>query len=327
MLYLVARANHFTTDWDQLSEYWNDSVSTLLLLLAMLTTIGLFLLSFIQLAIAFILYFPVLFYIQGNLKEYVCHKVDKRMAEVMRRMQKQRFNRAVEFEKKLAKGETITNSKGEAVDPMLLQPTLPVITLDDDKEEQLISGRMSPAPRPMSPHNGRPMAAGAPPFRPMSPGAAPLQPTVTPAWGKQPPKAVPDEVTEMDIYDAYTDDATSVDDHSSYHGHGSNHGHVYGYAPQLDSSKVSLLGGAAPMGHSYPPPPSYPPGASIAPPMRSAHVPTPVSRPGLAPRASPGQVMRYDNRAELSAQFDVRSPPADTPLTPARYDRLHGHGW
>jgi hypothetical protein len=335
MLYLVAKTFDFNFNYQELHHYWDDSISTLLLLLAMLTTIALFLISFIQIVIASFFYVPLLFYIQGNLKEYVCHKVDKRMGDIMRRNQKQRFNRAVEFEKKLANGETITNSRGEELDAALLQPTLPVIILDDDKVTYGSNNYM----RPRSPAHGHPMQPVM--MRPVSPAPPIARQQPPPGWGKPQQRAPPpvtEEVTEMDIYDAYGDDDNSLDGHSSYHGHGgsSYHGHGGGHSfptrRDHDGSKVSLLGSAAPMGevgHSYPPQaragaPSYPPGASIAPPHRTAGAPpAPIARAGTpggppAPRGGPGMPLApYGNRPEWSA-------PLNAPHAPARYVN---HGW
>jgi len=48
-----------------------------MLLFAQLATVLIFAGSLILLVAAALLYVPLLCYIQGNLKEYVCHKVDK----------------------------------------------------------------------------------------------------------------------------------------------------------------------------------------------------------------------------------------------------------
>jgi hypothetical protein len=48
-----------------------------MLLFAMIATVVIFAGSLILLVVAAFLYIPLLCYIQGNLKEYVCHKVDK----------------------------------------------------------------------------------------------------------------------------------------------------------------------------------------------------------------------------------------------------------
>ncbi|KAI9489215.1 hypothetical protein BDB00DRAFT_632482 [Zychaea mexicana] len=46
--------------------------------------------SFLLVCLAFIMYVPLLCHIQGNLKEYCCHKVDKRIAELLRRQARKR---------------------------------------------------------------------------------------------------------------------------------------------------------------------------------------------------------------------------------------------
>jgi hypothetical protein len=47
------------------------------LLVSIIFTVTVFVFSLLLLIIAAILYVPLLCYIQGNLKEYCCHKVDK----------------------------------------------------------------------------------------------------------------------------------------------------------------------------------------------------------------------------------------------------------
>ncbi|RKP10108.1 hypothetical protein THASP1DRAFT_8937, partial [Thamnocephalis sphaerospora] len=47
--------------------------------------------SAILLLIAGVLYLPLLCQIRGNLKEYVCHKIDKRLAELLRKKSRQRI--------------------------------------------------------------------------------------------------------------------------------------------------------------------------------------------------------------------------------------------
>lgn len=44
----------------------------------MIFSVAVFAISFILICIAAIIYIPLLCHIQGNLKEYCCHKVDKR---------------------------------------------------------------------------------------------------------------------------------------------------------------------------------------------------------------------------------------------------------
>lgn len=63
--------------------------------------------------------------------EYVCVKVDKRLAELIRKKQRQRAARAAALEKKVARDGGLRNSKGEFVN-VSLQPTLPKIQLEED---------------------------------------------------------------------------------------------------------------------------------------------------------------------------------------------------
>lgn len=76
-------------------------------------------------------------HIRGNLKEYCCHKVDKRIAEIIKRRNKQRQQRAEELAKKEAAGDFshLKNKKGEIVGKPQPQPTLPVLSVDDDLDD------------------------------------------------------------------------------------------------------------------------------------------------------------------------------------------------
>jgi len=65
-LYSFAYANGF--NWSDLPSWWDDSVSTAMLLFAICFTVIIFLGSLILLIAASILYVPLLCYIQGNLK-------------------------------------------------------------------------------------------------------------------------------------------------------------------------------------------------------------------------------------------------------------------
>jgi hypothetical protein len=72
-------------------------------------------------------------------KEYVCHKVDKRLSELVKKKQRQRAQRAAALEKKLARDGGLRNSKGEFVN-VVMQPTLPKIMLDDEDVRETKSG-------------------------------------------------------------------------------------------------------------------------------------------------------------------------------------------
>ncbi|TFL05790.1 hypothetical protein BDV98DRAFT_601117 [Pterulicium gracile] len=95
---------------------------------------------------AAICYIPLLFHIRGNLKEYCCHQVDKRISTVIKRRQKQRLADAAELAKKEARGDYshLKNKNGELVGKPLPQPTLPNISLDDDLDSSSINTKQPP---------------------------------------------------------------------------------------------------------------------------------------------------------------------------------------
>jgi hypothetical protein len=74
-LYSFARALHFTSD---IGKYFEGSLVKKGILVTMVFTVVVFAGSAILLIIAAFMYIPLLCYIQGNLKEYCCHKIDKR---------------------------------------------------------------------------------------------------------------------------------------------------------------------------------------------------------------------------------------------------------
>ncbi|ORX35903.1 hypothetical protein BD324DRAFT_581368 [Kockovaella imperatae] len=133
ILFSFALASHFQTS--NLSEYYDGSPITAMLLLAMIATVLIFLGSLILLIVAAILYVPFLCYIQGNLKEYVCHKVDKRISELIKRKQRDRIRKVAAIEKKMAHGMYKGGGKDDelaAAAAAFPQPTLPNVSLDDD---------------------------------------------------------------------------------------------------------------------------------------------------------------------------------------------------
>ncbi|KAI9033869.1 hypothetical protein CLU79DRAFT_692580 [Phycomyces nitens] len=64
----------FTTNWSEYGEDWSQRMALVL----MSFTCILWCLSFLSFVLSCLLYLPVLCHIQGNLKEYCCHKIDKR---------------------------------------------------------------------------------------------------------------------------------------------------------------------------------------------------------------------------------------------------------
>ncbi|KAI9322820.1 hypothetical protein BX666DRAFT_1898694 [Dichotomocladium elegans] len=87
---------HIDDDWDAYGDDWQQRVALIL----MSFTCLIWAISMIELMIACVLYIFVFCQIQGNLKEYCCHKIDKRISELI---EKQKRKRIREQEKKMAK--------------------------------------------------------------------------------------------------------------------------------------------------------------------------------------------------------------------------------
>lgn len=119
--------------WD-LNKYTGGSYVTGALIFSTLTTVIIFIGSALLLLAAGVCYIPLLCHIQGNLKEYCCHKVDKRISEIVKRKNKERLAQAAKLARKEAAGDFshLKNKKGEMVHNPMPQPTLPDIKLDDD---------------------------------------------------------------------------------------------------------------------------------------------------------------------------------------------------
>ncbi|OUM64128.1 hypothetical protein PIROE2DRAFT_42874, partial [Piromyces sp. E2] len=96
----------------------------------------------INLLIAFIIYIPLLSIIQGNLKEYCCHKIDKRIGEIINSKTQQKIKRIQKMEKaKLEAAKKLgvnpnqlhldesAMKKGCEIE-LLPDPTLPQIDVD-----------------------------------------------------------------------------------------------------------------------------------------------------------------------------------------------------
>ncbi|KAI0832536.1 hypothetical protein BC628DRAFT_1508593 [Trametes gibbosa] len=122
--------------WD-IKKYFDGGYLTSALTVSTAFTVFVFALSLLMLIIAGICYIPLLCHIQGNLKEYCCHKVDKRIAEIIKRRNKQRLAKATALAKKEAAGDYshLKNKKGELIAKPLPQPTLPNLSVDDDASD------------------------------------------------------------------------------------------------------------------------------------------------------------------------------------------------
>ncbi|KAJ1308819.1 hypothetical protein OPQ81_004507 [Rhizoctonia solani] len=118
--------------WDPETYINSKDWLTSALFLTMLFTVLVFAGSVLLLITAAVCYVPLLCYIQGNLKEYCCHKVDKRIAELIKRKNKLRLRRQAQLARKEAAGDFshLKDKNGQIVAPT--QPTLPDIDIDDE---------------------------------------------------------------------------------------------------------------------------------------------------------------------------------------------------
>ncbi|KAI1316437.1 hypothetical protein EDD11_010000 [Mortierella claussenii] len=126
ILYQVYRQNLHSNffDWTPIGQGQNDAgLFKKISLGAMIFTVTMFVLSLLMLIAAVILYIPLVSHIQGNLKEFCCHKIDKRIDELIRKNTK---NRAMAAMNGQAKGGK--NNKDIAMNN-LKQPTLPQLDL------------------------------------------------------------------------------------------------------------------------------------------------------------------------------------------------------
>jgi Fungal potassium channel len=124
-LYSVAAQQNFTFD---IHVYQNE-FSTLqgVVLSFMLLTVAIWCLSAIRLALAGLLYWPLLVcHIRGNLKEYCCHKVDKRISQLLADRRRKRFEKP----KNAVVAGDVPDLKGDL-------PTLPKVELVGDGESVL----------------------------------------------------------------------------------------------------------------------------------------------------------------------------------------------
>ncbi|KAI9276598.1 hypothetical protein BY458DRAFT_113329 [Sporodiniella umbellata] len=84
-----------------------------------------FAISFILVCIASIMYIPLLCHIQGNLKEYCCHKVDKRIAELLRKQANKRVEKSKKNVRDYKDHQNYNSKKRDIEMQSLTKPPLP----------------------------------------------------------------------------------------------------------------------------------------------------------------------------------------------------------
>jgi len=200
-VWLVRKENEGA--WYDVTKYFKDnSLSTTALTLSALFTVVVFLGSFLILIVAALCYIPLLFHIRGNLKEYCCHKVDKRISDIIKRKNHERRIEAAKVAQKEAAGDYthLMNKKGEMVSQPLPQPTLPSVSLDDD-DTSTIATRKTNDPYADSMHDYPPPMPGYNPY-------STLQNNSSHKFGQSSPSVGYDDNTPS-YYSPYDDDDTT----------------------------------------------------------------------------------------------------------------------
>lgn len=151
-LFGLVEVNKFSTN---IYDYYGGSILTAIMLLTMIFTVLVFAISAILLLVASLMYLPLLCYIKGNLKAYCCHKIDKRITELVHIKKKERVAKQAAIARAEAKGDFkhLMNKKGIIVGQKMAQPTLPNVDVDlysSEKKQQASSLAGSPAFGPMS---------------------------------------------------------------------------------------------------------------------------------------------------------------------------------
>lgn len=137
MLYQVFKG-HLNNTFFQWNDYIGSEDSDLfkkIALGAMMFTVTVFVFNMLSFIAAVCMYIPLVSHIQGNLKEYCCYKIDKRIEELIKKNSKNRANAAAK-----SKG-----GKDIAMEH-LGKPTLPQVDIMDS-----VSSPAAPPPR--APYN------------------------------------------------------------------------------------------------------------------------------------------------------------------------------
>lgn len=83
------------------NEALGDSLVQKVLTCTMAFSVLVFSISFILVCVAVVLYIPLFCHIRGNLKEYCCHKVNKRITEILRKQRIKKNHRRIPEESEL----------------------------------------------------------------------------------------------------------------------------------------------------------------------------------------------------------------------------------
>ena len=122
-LYSVAKDQDFSFDVHRYQQVYSTVQGVVMSF--MLLTVAIWALSFIRLLVAAILYWPLLCcHIRGNLKEFCCHKVDKRISQTLADRRRRRYEPKPEKKK--------DDDSTSLEFSLKSRPTLPKVELDGD---------------------------------------------------------------------------------------------------------------------------------------------------------------------------------------------------
>ncbi|KAI8345835.1 hypothetical protein B0O80DRAFT_471614 [Mortierella sp. GBAus27b] len=110
-------------NWDKIIGKGDKFLFKKIALSAMIFTVAMFTISLVKVIVAVIVYIPLVSHIRGNLKEFCCHKIDKRIDELIKKNTKDRAMAAMNAQ---ARGK---NNKDGGAGAMMKQPTLPQLDL------------------------------------------------------------------------------------------------------------------------------------------------------------------------------------------------------
>ncbi|KAF9962982.1 hypothetical protein BGZ70_007739 [Mortierella alpina] len=158
-VYKTQRMTHGIMIWN-----YDFPALTKVTITLMIFTLTLWVISVLLMFVAVVLYIPLVIQIQGNLKEFCCHKIDKRIDEIVKKKAKQRAQEAAKNQKNGKGGET-----------PLQKPTLPNIGLIEE------GGRNPPTP------GGTPRLAAQSPYM-GSPALRKAMPTPNDPYRRQHPQ-------------------------------------------------------------------------------------------------------------------------------------------
>ncbi|KAK3844257.1 MAG: hypothetical protein J3R72DRAFT_86202 [Linnemannia gamsii] len=111
-------------DWDRIVGTGNNFIYKKISLGAMMFTVFMFAMSLIMLISAIFMYIPLVIHIRGNLKEFCCHKIDKRIDELIRKMSRTRALDEASRDRTAANRQQPTLPD---VNSVLYQPPLPLV--------------------------------------------------------------------------------------------------------------------------------------------------------------------------------------------------------